>query len=432
MIRYRKDLEFFEEQMLSPFAAKSHEWVDTRKYPEDQHDYRTAFQRDRDRIIHSTAFRRLKHKRQVFLTHVGDHYRTRLTHTLEVSQLSRTMARVLGLNEDLAEAIALGHDLGHTPFGHIGEVVLHRIMTGKDDLEGRLKQDVGGFKHNYQSVRVVDHLEMKYERSGLNLTAAVREGLLKHTRLARNDLNYPDFQIGGLNYELDHATTLEGQIVAICDEIAQRTHDLEDGLRAGYVALKDLCKIDLVKVVIKHTKDLDFQSENIYLVRSRLINRMVHILMTDVIRSGAERIEKFKKKTGRTRVFDERLIWFSAELDPLQDALDRFINQKIIRLASKDRSDARAVRTIQSLFIAIFDRPQMLPWYRLDPLLNSDERSSKELDPDAMQRLQTNPRFIRTVCDYIAGMTDTFAEKQLDLLRQKRMSPTELPDETGI
>jgi dGTP triphosphohydrolase len=131
-------------------------------------------------------------------------------------------------------------------------------------------------------------------------------------------------------------------------------------------------------------------------------------------------------------VFDERLIWFSAELDPLQDALDRFINQKIIRLASKDRSDARAVRTIQSLFIAIFDRPQMLPWYRLDPLLNSEERSSKELDPDAMQRLQTNPRFIRTVCDYIAGMTDTFAEKQLDLLRQKRMSPTELPDETGI
>ncbi len=432
MIRYRKDLQVLEEKMLSPFAAKSSEWVGTRKYPEDQHDYRTAFQRDRDRIIHSTAFRRLKHKRQVFLTHVGDHYRTRLTHTLEVAQLSRTMARVLGLNEDLVEAIALGHDLGHTPFGHIGQVVLHGIMTGKDDLEGRIKQNVGGFKHNYQSVRVVDHLEMKYERSGLNLTAAVREGLLKHTRLGKNYLDYPDFQIDGLNYELDNATTLEGQVVAICDEIAQRTHDLEDGLRAGYVELKDLCKIDLVKVVLEHTKDLDFQSENIYLVRSRLINRMVHILVTDVIQSSAERIERFEKKKGRTTRFDERLIWFSAELDPLQEVLDHFISQKIIRLASKDRSDARAVMTIKNLFIAIFDRPQMLPWYRLDPLLNSDERSLAELTPAAIQRLQTCPRFIRTVCDYIAGMSDTFAEKQLDLLHQKQILPTGMPDETGI
>jgi len=160
-IRDRLFLEAQERHSLSPLAAKSEDYHRTRRYSEPEHPYRTAFQRDRDRIIHSRAFRRLKHKRQVFLTQSGDHYRTRLTHTLEVAQLSRTLARSLGLNEDLTEAIALGHDLGHTPFGHVGEIVLHKIMSGRDDLDGVLPSGVaaGGYKHNYQSLRVVDVIE---------------------------------------------------------------------------------------------------------------------------------------------------------------------------------------------------------------------------------------------------------------------------------
>ncbi|MDZ7725879.1 MAG: dNTP triphosphohydrolase [candidate division KSB1 bacterium] len=247
-VRKRKTLESQENRTLIPLAARSSKWEQTRFHAEEPHLYRTAFQRDRDRIIHSRAFRRLKHKRQVFLVTYGDHYRTRLTHTLEVSQLSRTLARALGLNEDLCEAVALGHDLGHTPFGHIGEVVLHRIMNGQDKLNGIICfENAGGFKHNYQSVRIVDVNESKYAFNGLNLTAPVREGILKHTRLKRDELNYPDFIRDGLYYDQDVSITLEGQIVAVCDEIAQRTHDLEDGIRAGYVSIDQVRQVPLIR-----------------------------------------------------------------------------------------------------------------------------------------------------------------------------------------
>ncbi|MGH7449833.1 MAG: dGTP triphosphohydrolase, partial [bacterium] len=259
-LRTVADWHNIESHWLAPYACSSVGAHATRRFAENEHKYRTAFQRDRDRIIHSRAFRRLKHKRQVFLITEGDHFRTRLTHTLEVAQISRTMARALGLNEDLVEAIALGHDLGHTPFGHLGETVLNEILQGYDTLEGLLDPDLalqssegksgfGGFKHNYQSLRVVDVLEQKYEVAGLNLTAPVREGILKHTRLKRGQYEYPSFDVEALAFELDMATTLEGQIVAIADEVAQRTHDLEDGLRAGLVEVEEVRRLEIVQQV---------------------------------------------------------------------------------------------------------------------------------------------------------------------------------------
>ncbi|MGN0673674.1 MAG: deoxyguanosinetriphosphate triphosphohydrolase [Anaerovoracaceae bacterium] len=211
-MRFRTDSEVFEDSSLSPYAMRSSE-SRGRVYDEDKCSYRTEYQRDRDRIIHSKAFRRLMHKTQVFLAPEDDHYRTRLTHTIEVSQISRTIARILNLNEDLAEAIALGHDLGHTPFGHAGESVLNQIHKG-------------GFKHNEQSLRTVDKLEVTSRRVGLNLTYEVRDGILNH----RGD---------------GTPCTLEGQVVKFSDRIAYINHDIDDALRSGIIEQKDLPRQDI-------------------------------------------------------------------------------------------------------------------------------------------------------------------------------------------
>ncbi len=217
----REHFERLEEERLAVYASKSARAV--RPYGPARPmvgDVRTEYARDRDRIIHSRAFRRLKHKTQVFIPYEGDHFRTRLTHTIEVSQIARSAARALGLNEDLTEAIALGHDLGHTPFGHSGERMLDRLLRASHP-------QTGGFKHNYQSVRVVDRLEKRYDDPGLNLTHDVREGIFKHTIWKRSfpfPLDFPE----GLRFE--SGGTLEAQIVNWSDEIAQQTHDLEDGL----------------------------------------------------------------------------------------------------------------------------------------------------------------------------------------------------------
>ena len=238
-IRDRRYLEDDEGRYLAPWATPSVEA--TRSGAEESKDgLRPAFQRDRDRIVHSRAFRRLKHKTQVFVPHLADHPRTRLTHTLEVAQAGRTIARALALNEDLVEATALGHDLGHTAFGHTGETVLKEILAGQVS-EVSLPPDVvaaaGTFKHNYQSLRVVDLLEHRYERPGLGLTDQVREGILKHTSWSE-DFDFPLPNPEGL--ALADACHFEGQVVAVADEIAQQTHDLEDGIRAGSVRLDEV------------------------------------------------------------------------------------------------------------------------------------------------------------------------------------------------
>ncbi|MFQ5770566.1 MAG: dGTP triphosphohydrolase [bacterium] len=336
----RKILEEIEETTLAPYAKTSCDTHASRRFAEPQHAFRTAFQRDRDRIIHSRAFRRLKHKRQVFLTSESDHYRTRITHTLEVAQLARTMARALGLNEDLVEAIALGHDLGHTPFGHLGEVILNQIMTGAKKIAGQKRgHNFGGFKHNYQSLRIVDCLEKKYPFEGLNLTAPVREGILKHTRLKRGCYNIPDFYYPGLQFEHDVATTLEAQVVAICDEIAQRTHDLEDGLRAGLVDLKKVKKLPIVQMVAKNLKISDLENKDVLLYQGLLIRGLINFLVEDVINCTLENITNFYKKKCRLHDFDEELVQFSLKTDPLQKDLNKFIYQEIIDFSRAQWSD---------------------------------------------------------------------------------------------
>ncbi|MBN2355048.1 dNTP triphosphohydrolase [candidate division KSB1 bacterium] len=423
-IRTRSDWESAEDQLLTPFAAHSKDFAGTRLHEEPEHAYRTAFQRDRDRIIHSRAFRRLKHKRQVFLTHSGDHYRTRLTHTLEVAQLSRTMARSLGLNEDLVEAIALGHDLGHTPFGHIGEIVLHDIMCGSETLSGVLPgRNQGGFKHNYQSVRVVDLIEKKYTWPGLNLTACVREGILKHTRLRRNELHFADLNLQGLHYELDHATTLEGQIVAVCDEIAQRTHDLEDGIRAGYVSLRQVLELPLIQeadrcLAIKPTDEL--------VHRNYLIRALINLLVTDVMEASLHRVQHHIEKTGRQQYFDRQIMWFSDAIHPLQEALDGFIAENIIKIASEERSDERAVYIIHNLFKAFYQNPHLLPTYVLANFVDDATMKAIMFAPaqhdegnEARTRVQNHTRFLRAICDHIAGMTDNYANSEIVRVEQE-------------
>lgn len=429
-LRLRSDLEQIEQTLQAPFAALSSQAAVTRLRLEPEHPYRTAFQRDRDRIIHSRAFRRLKHKRQVFLTESGDHYRTRITHTLEVSQLARTMARGLGVNEDLTEAIALGHDLGHTPFGHIGEVVLHGIMSGEDTLEGTLApSDAGGYKHNYQSLRVVDVLEKKYSWEGLNLTAAVREGILKHTRLRRDVLHFPDFNLQGLHYQLDNATTIEGQIVAVCDEIAQRTHDLEDGIRAGFVSLDRVRRLPIIAEIDRRA-GLVLTDNFIY--RNILIRSLVNFLVTDVMEAALERIENFLRLMDRSNYFDTLLVWFSPRVDPLQEELDRFIASEIIQTASEERSDRHAREIIRTLFRSFYLNPGLLPDYRLAPVLAGPTYSGVELDEWRAEgggflarslserKLQADESFLRAICDHIAGMTDNYAELEYRRIGEAR------------
>jgi len=267
-----------------------------RLYEQDfpQDDSRTPFQHDRDRIIHSRAFRRLRGKTQVFISAKGDHFRTRLSHTLEVSQISRSIARVFSLNEDLVEAIALGHDLGHTPFGHIGERTLNNILRGKTNIVD-LKRDLGGFKHNYNSLKMVDFFEKTYDKfRGLNLTKWTREGIWKHT-----DLFYKDepsvydsiLNLSSLHPEIGYCTFLEGQVVAIADEIAQVTHDLEDAFRAGIINVKDedLNSIPLFKNAIEKT---DTSGNSTFReLRSGLIRHLIKVLIDDVIQNAEKLIE---------------------------------------------------------------------------------------------------------------------------------------------
>ena len=416
-LRDRDFYESIEDKILAPYATKSKGANNTRVYPEEEHPYRTAIQRDRDRIIHSRAFRRLKHKQQVFLISESDHYRTRLTHTLEVSQLSRTMAKALGLNELLVEAIALGHDLGHTPFGHIGEVVLNNILSGKDDLDGLLlPRNCGGFKHNYQSLRVLDRIEKKYQFDGLNLTAPVREGILKHTRLLRDRYSYPDFIYDGLNFNIDCSTTLEGQVVAICDEIAQRTHDLEDGIRAGLVKLEQIREVKLIQIIEKQNNLKDIIKKDQYGYRNRIIKALINSLMGDVIESTFKNIKAFYDKKKRLKFFDEDIIKFSEKLDPLQWELNQFIYREIIyKCAGNDITNVNK-NTLRNLFRGFILYPDSLPDYikeRIESLAGV-----KQMDWEK-EEVRNNQTFLRIIADHIAGMTDSYANKQFEIFKNE-------------
>ncbi len=425
-IRDREALDGAEAGRLALFATRSSEATRRRPLAREgrQFEYRLAFQRDRDRILHSRAFRRLKHKTQVFVPHLADHPRTRLTHTLEVAQIGRTIARALGLNEDLVEAIALGHDLGHTAFGHTGETVLREILAGECPevpLPPVVVRQVGTFKHNYQSVRVVDLLEQRYGHPGLNLTDQVREGILKHTGWKKN-FPFPLPSKEGLH--LAEPCHLEGQVVAVADEIAQQTHDLEDGLRAGSVDLDRVESLAISRHIAERLGG-DWDGEHSRWRRQNLLVRgMIHLLVTDVITAGASRLERFLSRKGidshetwveHGREISQTMLWFSGTVAPLFAELKEFIYRTIINHPQVNRQDWRARRVVTSLFRAFWTNPLNLPTYVL-------LRAREELDLDYLRDLpiasvagvvatsyHASPGFARLVADHIAGMSDRFA-----------------------
>lgn len=432
-LRLRSVLEAQEETLLAPYATLSRDA--TRRHPLDathpEEDFRTQFARDRDRILHARAFRRLKHKTQVYVPHTADHPRTRLTHTLEVAQLARTMARALGLNEDLAEAIALGHDLGHTPFGHSGEKVLARILAGKEPtcpLPASVVAEVGTFKHNYHSLRVVDLLEQRYPTPGLNLTDPVREGILKHTSW-RPDLPFPLPDREGLR--LDQPCHLEGQVVALADEIAQQTHDLEDGLANEAVSLSAVEPLGLVAKAIEILGDRYRQERSAFRRAAALQRTLIHLLVTDAVRHTARQLGELASAFGLGDRASWQRFWaasprelvaFSPHMQPLFAELKAFIYQFIINHQEVNLQDHRAQLVLTGLFRAYYSNPLTLPPY---VLLRFSELSGRPYLRDlphgqAQEEVTTHyhpdPRFVRILVDHLAGTSDRFALSEFEKL----------------
>jgi len=422
--RGRVLLEAHEATFLKPWAVLS---IEARREWAENDQLRLSFQRDRDRILHSRAFRRLKHKTQVFVPHIADHQRTRLTHTLEVAQLGRTIARALGLNEDLVEAVALGHDIGHTAFGHTGESVLKEILEGRNEdflLPPEVTRNAGTFKHNYHSLRVVDLLERRYSRPGLDLSDQVREGILKHTGW-RENFPFPILRPQGLRLGL--SCHLEGQVVALADEIAQQTHDLEDGLRAGTVSLHDVEKLQISEKIPRHSGEKDWDRFN------SLVRGMIALLVTSVIENSSADLERWVSERGiRTRKdFLEHaddlpfaMIAPDRATAELLAELKEFVYRFIINHPSVNRQDWRARKVMSALFKAYWTNPRILPNYVL-------RRAREELGfpylrdiglsvvaQEIKQRYHRSADFARLVADHLAGMSDRFALVEFASLEQ--------------
>jgi dGTPase len=430
-MRRRTELEAHEEGGLSPYAIRSSEATRRRSAESDPSDLRLAFQRDRDRILHARAFRRLKHKTQVFVPHVGDHPRTRLTHTLEVGQLARTIARALGLNEDLTEAAAMGHDLGHTAFGHTGESVLDEILRGQNPevaLPDAVVSEVGRFKHNYQSLRVVDLFERRYDSPGLNLSDQVREAILKHTTW-KVDYPFPIPDREGLF--LDQPCHFEGQAVAVADEIAQQTHDLEDGLRARSVRLETVEELTVARRVIEEIGSDRYFSEKSWIRQNTLVRGLIRLFVSDVVAASAERIRGFLERHDITdhgsfvslsRTVSQTTVWLSPEIAGLFDELKSFIYARIINQGPVSRQDWRARKVMTALFGAYWTAPAILPDYLLKraaeelqlPYLR--DLPLKKIAGMVAERYHATPGFARLIVDHLAGMSDRFAlEEYRDL-----------------
>jgi dGTPase len=366
--------------LLAPYAAHA-EHSRGRRHPEPPPDYRSEYQRDRDRIVHSTAFRRLVYKTQVFVNHEGDLYRTRLTHSLEVAQIARTAARALKLNEELSEAICLAHDLGHTPFGHAGQDALNECMA-----------DFGGFEHNLQSLRVVDELEEHYaEFDGLNLTFECREGILKHCSY-NNAVLLGDVGERFINRQ---QPGLEAQLANFADEIAYNNHDVEDGIRAGLISIEQLMSVPLFRGY--HD---EVQARYPALAGRRLIyeilRRMINHLVSDLIDSSAARLaQSGVRSIAEVRSHAKALIGFSDTTRELNHALKAFLREQLYKHYKVRRMTAKARRVVRELFDAFFGDPTLMPD-------EHEARTRLELVPGPAGRA-------RAVADYIAGMTDRYA-----------------------
>ena len=357
--------------------------------------YRSEYQRDRDRIVHSSAFRRLEYKTQVFVNHEGDMFRTRLTHSIEVAQIGRATARALGLNEDLTEAISLAHDLGHTPFGHAGQDALNRCMQGH-----------GGFEHNLQSLRVVDELEERYAYfPGLNLTYETREGILKHCSRANAE------KLGevGERFLTGRQPGLEAQIANIADAIAYNNHDVDDGLRAGLITLEQLREVELFEEQYQSVQAIHPGLNGRRLIHE-IIRRMINRQVVDLLQTSEQALaETAPRSVEDVRAHTEPLIRFSTQMQEEHQALKRFLRENLYRHYRVHRMSNKAQRMVKDLFEALYEDPRLLP-------------------PEHQARVKATERELgetgraRAVADYIAGMTDRYAI----LEHQKLFRPSEL------
>jgi dGTPase len=369
-LRGRQEFEEQENRLLAGYACKSSE-SQGREYPEKEHPHRTCFQRDRDRVVHSKAFRRLEYKTQVFVYHEGDHYRTRLTHTIEVAQISRSIARMLRLNEDLAEAICLAHDLGHPPFGHSGQDVMNELMKGK-----------GGFEHNRHSLRIVTVLERRYPQfPGLNLSFEVLEGISKHF----TDYDLPD----GRLFHREGQPSLEAQIANLSDEIAYNNHDLDDGLRSGMITLEQLKEVEIWQEVYEGVSR-DSQDGGARLETYQTIRRLINHVVTDLTRQTAANLkEQGIDSLDKVRKAPSSLVAFSGGAQKKITQLKKFLFKNLYRHHRVERMADKAERILTDLFNAYRHNPKILP---ADVYADTQKG-----EPE------------RAICDYMAGMTDRYA-----------------------
>lgn len=364
----RERIQEDEKEWLASYAVRSSD-SKGRDWPEKEHEARTVFQRDRDRIVHSTAFRRLQYKTQVFVNHEGDHYRTRLTHTLETCQIARTIGRILGLNEDLIEAISLAHDLGHGPFGHAGEWALAELM-----------KDHGGFEHNIQSLRIVEKLEESYpDFPGLNLTFEVRAGLRKHPERFR-DKGRKRFR------------SLEAEVVDQSDEIAYTCHDLDDGLRAQMISEEVLIRTSLwretqlyIRKKYKKIADTPRKRLSIRLLINRMVMDLVETTRQHLEQMGVESVADLQKVKGP-------LVLLSPSMVRQKEELRRFLHANLYQHYRVVRMTEKGKRFLRSLFQAYLEKPGQLP-------------------PPVRERAKEDGLH-RAVCDYLAGMTDRYVQEE--------------------
>ena len=379
---------------LASYAAREEE-SRGRRYTETAPNYRSEYQRDRDRIVHSGAFRRLEYKTQVFVNHEGDMFRTRLTHSIEVAQIARSIARILHVNEDLSETIALAHDLGHTPFGHAGQDALNTCM-----------KDYGGFEHNLQSLRTIDELEERYaDFSGLNLTFEAREGILKHcsVKMAK--------QLGDVaeRFISKQQPTLEAQLVNLADEIAYNNHDVDDGLRAELISIEQLREValfnDHYEVVISQYPNLTGRA-----LIHETIRRMINYLIVNLVETSLQRIKDGNvKSVDDIRKQSQPLMGFSEEVKEQSLDLKRFLRNNLYRHYRVHRMTSKASRIIQDLFEAFMADIRLFP-----PEHQANAQQYEQQDGDTGRAL--------AVADYIAGMTDRYAIRE----HRRIFDPSEL------
>lgn len=374
----RLEYESREENLLQNYAVKASQ-TKGRIFEEEAPHFRSHFQRDRDRIIHCEAFRRLEYKTQVFANDEGDHYRTRLTHTLEVAQISRTIARTLGLNEDLAEAIALAHDLGHTPFGHRGEETLNTLM-----------QVHGGYEHNHQSYRIITKLERRYpEFDGLNLCYEVREGVAKHSG------EYDKPNISGFSDK--GYPNLEAQVVDCADQIAYMNHDLDDGLQSQKISFEQLEEVSLWQDNFSAVKE-KYPNAKSKILKYQTIRQLITLLILDIQEETLRKISEYKiKNVDDVRERGKNCVSFSSAQKDRNTQLLQFLYENFYRHPDIEKMAKRSDTVITSLYEAYINNIQLLPKSLCEKIKSQGKRE-------------------RSVCDYIAGMTDRYALLQYQAL----------------